>query len=60
MLFKLVNIVISFIFVILLFLARYKEQIGNVRFNKEELAFVQHILGTGHQYRPMEEMRSWK
>jgi hypothetical protein len=35
---------------------RYKEHIRNIRFNKEESAFAQHILGQGHQYRPMEQI----
>jgi hypothetical protein len=35
---------------------RYKEHIRNIRFNKEESAFAQHILGKGYQYRPMEQI----
>jgi hypothetical protein len=35
---------------------RYKEHIRNIRFNKEESAFAQHILGPGHQYGPMEHI----
>jgi hypothetical protein len=35
---------------------RYKEHIRNIRFNKEKSAFAQHILGQGHQYRPMEHI----
>jgi hypothetical protein len=32
------------------------EHIRNIRFNKEESAFAQHILNKGHQYRPMEQI----
>jgi hypothetical protein len=35
---------------------RYKEHIRNIRFNKDELAFAQHILDQGHQYGPMEQI----
>jgi hypothetical protein len=35
---------------------RYKEHIRNIRFNNEESAFAQHILGNGHQYGPMEQI----
>jgi hypothetical protein len=28
----------------------------NTRFNKEESAFAQHILGKGHQYGPAEQI----
>jgi hypothetical protein len=35
---------------------RYKEHIRNIRFNKEESAFAQHILGKGHQSGPMEHI----
>jgi hypothetical protein len=34
----------------------YKEHIRNIRFNKEESAFAQHILDKGHQYGPMEQI----
>jgi hypothetical protein len=36
-------------------LTRYKEHIRNIRFNKEESAFAQHILGKGHQS-PVEQI----
>jgi hypothetical protein len=36
-------------------LTGYKN-IRNIRFNKEESAFAQHILGKGHQYGPMEQI----
>jgi hypothetical protein len=32
---------------------RYKEHIRNIRFNKDESAFAQHILNKRHQYGPM-------
>jgi hypothetical protein len=35
---------------------RYKEHIRNMRFNKEESVFAQHILGQGHQYRHTEHI----
>jgi hypothetical protein len=34
-------------------LTRYKEHIRSIRFNEDELAFVQHILNKQHQYGPM-------
>jgi hypothetical protein len=37
-------------------ITRYKEQIRNIRFNKDDSAFVQHILDQGHQYGPMEQI----
>jgi hypothetical protein len=35
---------------------RFKEHIRNIRFNKEESAYAQHILNQGHQYGPMEQI----
>jgi hypothetical protein len=35
---------------------RYKEHTRNIRFNKDESAFAQHILDQGHQYEPMEQI----
>jgi hypothetical protein len=35
---------------------RYKEHIRNIRFNWEESAFAQHILGNGHQCGPVEQI----
>jgi hypothetical protein len=35
---------------------RFKEHIRNIRSNKDESAFAQHILNQGHQYRPMEQI----
>jgi hypothetical protein len=35
---------------------RYKEHVRNIRFNKDESAFPQHILGKGHQHGPMEQI----
>jgi hypothetical protein len=32
-------------------ITRYKEHIRNIRSNKDESAFAQHILDKGHQYR---------
>jgi hypothetical protein len=32
---------------------RYKEHIRNIRLNKDESAFAQHILNKQHQYGPM-------
>jgi hypothetical protein len=37
-------------------ITRYKEHIRNIRFNKEESAFAQHIPNQGHQYGPMEQI----
>jgi hypothetical protein len=34
---------------------RYKEHLRNIK-NKDESAFAQHILNTGHQYGPMEQI----
>jgi hypothetical protein len=34
-------------------LTRYKEHIRNIRFNKDESAFAQHILNKQHQVGPM-------
>jgi hypothetical protein len=34
-------------------LTRYKEHIRNIRLNKDESTFDQHILNKGHQYGPM-------
>jgi hypothetical protein len=35
---------------------RYKEHIRSIRCNKEDSAFAQHILNTGHQYGPVEQI----
>jgi hypothetical protein len=35
---------------------RFKEHIRNIRFNKEESAYAQHILNRGHQYGPIEQV----
>jgi hypothetical protein len=35
---------------------RYKEHIENIKLNKGELAFAQHILNKRHQYVPMTEI----
>jgi hypothetical protein len=35
---------------------RYKEHIRNIRSNKDESAFTQHILNKRHQYGPMTEI----
>jgi hypothetical protein len=35
---------------------RFKEHIRNIRFNKDESAYAQHILNRGHQYGPIEEV----
>jgi hypothetical protein len=35
---------------------RYRDHIRNIRFHKEGSAFVQHILGKGHQYGPMKQI----
>jgi hypothetical protein len=35
---------------------RYKEHIRSIINNKEDLAFAQNILNTGHQYGPMEQI----
>jgi hypothetical protein len=37
-------------------ITRYKEHIRNIRLNKDESAFAQHILNQGHQYGPMEQI----
>jgi hypothetical protein len=37
-------------------ITRYKEHIRNIRFNKDESAFAQHILDKGHQYGPTEQI----
>jgi hypothetical protein len=38
-------------------ITRYKEHIRNIRFNKEESAFAQHILDKVHQYKATEQIR---
>jgi predicted GNAT family acetyltransferase len=35
---------------------RYKEHIQSIKYNKEDSAFAQHILNTGHQYGPIEQI----
>jgi hypothetical protein len=35
---------------------RYTEHIRSIRYNKEDSAFAQHILNTGHQYGPIEHI----
>jgi hypothetical protein len=35
---------------------RYKEHIRNIRLNKDESAFAQHILNRRHQYGPIEDV----
>jgi ferritin-like metal-binding protein YciE len=35
---------------------RYKEHIRTIQNNKEESAFTQHTLNTGHQYSPIERI----
>jgi hypothetical protein len=35
---------------------RLKEHIRNIRFNKDESAYGQHILNQGHQYGPIEQI----
>jgi hypothetical protein len=37
--------------------ARYKEHLRNTKNNKDESAFAQHILNTGHKYGPMEQIK---
>jgi hypothetical protein len=38
------------------FKTRFKEHIRNIRFNKDESAYAQHILNQGHQYGPIEKI----
>jgi hypothetical protein len=35
---------------------RFKERIRNIRFNKNESAYAQHILNQGHQYGSIEQI----
>jgi hypothetical protein len=35
---------------------RYKKHIGSIRYNNDDSAFAQHILNTGHQYGPREQI----
>jgi hypothetical protein len=35
---------------------RYKEHIRSIKYNKEDSAFAQHILNTGYQYGPIEQI----
>jgi hypothetical protein len=37
-------------------ITRYKEHIRNIRFNKDDSAFAQHMLDQGQQYRPIEQI----
>jgi ferritin-like metal-binding protein YciE len=36
--------------------ARYKKHLRRIKNNKDNSAFAQHILNTGHQYGPMEQI----
>jgi hypothetical protein len=35
---------------------RYKEHLRSIKNNKDDSAFAQHTLNTGHQYGPMEQI----